>query len=531
VLIFTRAVQNLDATSLSDDVNRINRELSQSTSTYYFYLLILVVEAYSHISGYRSFMDAICLIESSSDDDDNNDVDDDINDVGQHQRKNNDNGGNDKMPFGKDICVSNSTCHVKIGHNLKRDSDCEPRNNSKQKPRTKPRHGCITIVSQRSGSRSSNVDQFKSTEGTSGQSKVEPTNQSMKEISTLMGCAAVDRVVAPGERGSIDQAPILPSIFSRSVPHRRGHWAGHVKIPLLSSTAIATRISLNQKDNGSNRNKGNYSDSTSDSKCSSDETLKLAKTISIRCHRSTIQFQKWLEHRGHSGLIMEHDPYHLHVSLSKYFSISIANIEPFVKQLDVSVQNAKLTKTRIFLETDNLRKKNKGKLPTILINDERTRSFWCWDVVNYGQCSTSAAASARGNFLIRIVQLVDTVLRRYNQAPYYEPPTFHVSIASFPGDLTNDVLESSAATIRQNRDVDGDDNQSDYDNLRTIPSSANCKNDNGGRKPNANHNVRVDIDEDDDSVDSDDEDSIIAVVVDRIVCTFGTTKEFTIPLL
>jgi hypothetical protein len=217
---------------------------------------------------------------------------------------------------------------------------------------------------------------------------------------------------------------------------------------------------------------------------------------------------------------MEHNPAHLHISLSKYFSMSIANLEPFVEQLGVLVQDTKLTRSRIIIETGSCSKSgsnnNKSSRPTILINDERTRSFWCWNVSS----STGVSSNSSSNdVLVRLVGLVDTVLKRYKQPTYYQPPTFHISIASFAGDLTKDVVEPSLADK-----LSDDDIGSGCGSLsKTSPARTHL----GESKKSLSKEEDDDVN---DSDDDDDDDSII-VVVDRIICSFGTTKEFVIPLL
>jgi hypothetical protein len=125
-----------------------------------------------------------------------------------------------------------------------------------------------------------------------------------------------------------------------------------------------------------------------------------------------------------------------------------------------------------------------------LVNDDKTRSFWSWKV-------QPAAA------LIKIVSHVDGILQDYNQPKYYEPPVFHISLASFNGDLTDLSLAVGQPDI-STPPSDDENNQ--------IHPSKNSKNDAS------------------DAESSDDDDNPL-VVVDQVVCQFGTTKTYTISLL
>jgi len=202
-------------------------------------------------------------------------------------------------------------------------------------------------------------------------------------------------------RGSVDILPSSkapPNSFLRSIPHRRGHWAGHVKIP-VSSPAFSEQ----------------------------------EKSGSIR------RFQDLLEKHGHSGIVVAHET--LHVSLSKYFSLQVAQIDSFVKRLSELVIQER--PTHLHVDTD-------GK---IMINEEGTRSFWCWTVY------TNAT-------LLRLVAHIDSVLASYNQPVYYKPPHFHISVASFPGSIGSFEAEDDHA-----RESEGetDDETSSSEGGFTIP--------------------------------------------------------------
>ena len=188
------------------------------------------------------------------------------------------------------------------------------------------------------------------------------------------------------------QAPA--SLFARSVPHKRGHWSGHVMVMIQFSSKMV--------------------------------------------ERSILKFQRQLEKQGFSGTIIRHEQ--IHLSLSKYFSLQLGFIESFVKQLEVRLQHER----SIRVPVDH----NRG---IVLVNEENTRSFWGWRVL---QNAT----------LTRLVQHVDVVLKSYNQPSYYDPPIFHISLASFPGNVL-DVLEEEDD---DDDSSDDDDNECDYIHIDSI---------------------------------------------------------------
>jgi hypothetical protein len=100
----------------------------------------------------------------------------------------------------------------------------------------------------------------------------------------------------------------------------------------------------------------------------------------------------------------------------------------------------------------------------LLVNDEKTRSFYGWRV-----CPNPS--------IHRMLRHVDEVLKNYNQPSYYDPPIFHISLASVTGDISKLWAELE------------------------------------------------DMDED------EGEDETTFTSVSQICCTFGTTKKYTIDLL
>lgn len=70
--------------------------------------------------------------------------------------------------------------------------------------------------------------------------------------------------------------------------------------------------------------------------------------------------------------------------------------------------------------------------PEILVNDEKTRSF----------LTIPAAQISQNAPIIRMIRSIDTVMKRFGQSEYYEEAKIHTSIASVPGDV-RDVLAGS----------------------------------------------------------------------------------------
>lgn len=243
-------------------------------------------------------------------------------------------------------------------------------------------------------------------------------------------------------------------IFSRSTPHRRGHWAGHVKIPILTKSLF-------------------------------DASLQRRKSDNVQT------FRDLLERRGISGTLVEHEC--LHLSLSKEFSLQVAQIDSFVRQLANLVQQEHSMQLRIdSMSASELASiLDNGSIDEILLlNEEKTRSFLCWTV-------------HPNVTLRRIVAHIDNVMKSYKQPVYYKPAKFHVSIASFPGNL----LEKLNAV---NHDLANSN----------IGFFGKLKDDK--------------IEDDDESSSSSSSESTCSdshlVPVNELKCTLGTTKEFTIAL-
>ena len=306
-------------------------------------------------------------------------------------------------------------------------------------------------------------------------------------------------------RGSVDvvssKEAQVSGVFSRSIPHRRGHWAGHIKIPILTTTSL-------------------YDDDDDDL-----ETLRKLKASSVEASRNL------LERQGISGTMVEHDD--LHLSLSKHFSLQVAHIEPFVQRLGELLRREPGTSLHVDTAWGLHEYQESSRLTTtqggdhaggggideiVLLNEEKTRSFFCWSV---------RPTATLG----RIVSHIDAVLKRYNQPVYYEPARFHISFASFPGNII-ETLNKSEVVCSHSSGSD-DDCSADHD-LRHNQSSTNCSLDFSSVAASTSKNeTKRNEDDVDDSSSSSSSSSVekrFVLPVHELRCTLGTTKEFAMPL-
>ena len=223
---------------------------------------------------------------------------------------------------------------------------------------------------------------------------------------------------SPGVVKIICASEASPDLFTRSIPHRPGHWSGHIYVPICWSSETSSDV-----------------------------------------RKSIRKFQKILQHKHYSGTIVRHDK--LHLSLSKPFSLQISQIDSFVDQLAKKMRYVNSTTLYVDNSTSN-----------ILVNDEKTRSFWGWKVQS-------------NSTLKHILENIDSLLKSYNQPTYYSPPIFHISLASIAANFTVSYLN---------------DENSDF-------SSSSS-----------------------DEASSDDDEGTSSIPVNQIDCTFGTTKSYVIRL-
>jgi hypothetical protein len=254
-----------------------------------------------------------------------------------------------------------------------------------------------------------------------------PESHSTVIPSQTLGCVTI--IASGPDDTRLNES--VTGLFTRTVPHRVGNWAGHVFLDVTSTL----------------RNPSDPDDQIG--------------AFAERCRRVLQDFEQ-------SGvLVAPHPTASFHVSLARPFYVHIACIDSFVRQLRIRLES------RI---ADAFRGENNrtalipivSSKPVVLVNEEKTRSFFAWSVVS-------------NHILRELVKVVDEVMDLYRLSHYYDPPTFHVSVASFPGDLSM-IRERLEDTLRLDSGCD-----------RTRPG-------------------------------------ILYHRVASVHCTFGTTKAFQIPL-
>jgi hypothetical protein len=205
------------------------------------------------------------------------------------------------------------------------------------------------------------------------------------------------------------------TLFVRSQPHVPGNWAGHVFVKLAphasSSAAVWQEAEAKGLDRIRNRLESSYN--------------------------------------GSSCVVVVHEPMNWHVSLSRPFYLQAAFIDSFVKELGQSLATSAVATSRTV-----------RILPhecTLLVNDDKTRSFWVWPV----QPS-----------LEDLVRIVDRVLLLYKQPTYYQPAHFHISVASVPEDLSN--VRNSNDNINTTENESVDDEEEDDASLYARITEVHC---------------------------------------------------------
>lgn len=190
-------------------------------------------------------------------------------------------------------------------------------------------------------------------------------------------------------------------IFDRHVPHTVGHWAGHIYLEL---------------DPNNNEDEEDYNDDDDETdEIDANSQLRLCRERWIHRVRDLLQAQ-----RLPIKALVLHD--HWHVSLSKTFYLQHYNIESFAKSLGDALRT---------LSSPQLTVRVHGDQPVVLtnaqdLNDEhkssatnKLRTFWC--------CKVHPP-------LVDLVHVIDQVLSAWRLPPFYDPPIFHTSWASAPGD-------------------------------------------------------------------------------------------------
>jgi U6 snRNA phosphodiesterase len=139
---------------------------------------------------------------------------------------------------------------------------------------------------------------------------------------------------------------------------------------------------------------------------------------------AVLRFRDLLEGDGYSCVLCKHEHYHL--SLSRPFYLQEASIESFV-----SILHDRLHYQQAF----TLKVLNRG---LCFANESRNRTFWALPV------ETS-------DDLLSTVQAVDEALKHFNQPTYYNPPSFHVSVASVPLLVTEERILTEPQGLGSNQ--------------------------------------------------------------------------------
>ena len=187
-------------------------------------------------------------------------------------------------------------------------------------------------------------------------------------------------------------------IFARSVPHTVGNWAGHIYLDL--DWAYQEEKAEVDSDNDTYANEW------------------------VECRRRwTERLQDHLQRRNLpiKALVVHEN---CHVSLSKTFYLQHYNIESFVSSLRTALHSS-VVKSSLTLRVDGNPTLVLSKLLDLPNGEQKrdqSRTFWCAQVHPP---------------LLDLVKTVDAVLKDTWKLPvFYDPPLFHTSWASAPGDWT-----------------------------------------------------------------------------------------------
>jgi len=254
--------------------------------------------------------------------------------------------------------------------------------------------------------------------------------------------------------------------FLRCVPHTRGTWSGHVYAPVLPRF-LATSVDIEQVDSPAVFLRA-VNIITQNLREKIDRGLVSSSDVPKFSAGSAEVTEK-------SPLLSIHMP-DLHISLSRPFYLQHSSIKPFEKELRSRISiffNRNLPLTVSFSpDPEDVE---------ILVNDSCSRTFFVLPCL------------AGSHFLLQLIDnCVNPALAKFGQRKYYEFPRIHVSVASMPGDL------------------------------RPLFDSFDDK---CGSSESENESVEEELDS---SSESNSQFDDIVLILDRIECTFGTTKKITI---
>jgi Uncharacterised conserved protein len=224
--------------------------------------------------------------------------------------------------------------------------------------------------------------------------------------------------------------------FLRSQPHVPGNWAGHVFVKFAPHASSFTPCSWQE-----------------------------AETKCLDQIRSRLELSDYNNNNNNNtgstcAAVIVHQQMNWHVSLSRPFYLQAAFIDSFVKELEQSLVAASSSSSSSSSPGANRIIRILPQECTLLVNDDKTRSFWVWPV----QPS-----------LEDLVHIVDRILLKYKQPTYYKPAHFHISVASIPGDMStfwnqnsyhNNSVDSKSAD--NSNDADKQEDESLYARITEV---------------------------------------------------------------
>mmetsp|Transcript_36536 Transcript_36536/g.85407 ORF Transcript_36536/g.85407 Transcript_36536/m.85407 type:complete len:385 (-) Transcript_36536:139-1293(-) len=238
------------------------------------------------------------------------------------------------------------------------------------------------------------------------------------------------------------------SLFLRTVPHRAGTYACHIRVPVGS---------VDKYDDGSD---DDDDDSGSCGTSSLLQNLRSSSRDAISRLRRILRASK--DRRG--SVVTNEDPRH-YLSLSRTFYLQAHARRRFEADLRAtlrcSLPPGPTPAASIDLDP---------RSAIVLVNDERTRSFLCF------RCE------CRGG-VVGLIRAIDGVLESYGQETYYEEPILHVSVASVRGDLLRGrgATESPPTLAEMEENVlkwkDENDAGGAFDRPRSTASDSDCDDD------------------------------------------------------
>lgn len=143
----------------------------------------------------------------------------------------------------------------------------------------------------------------------------------------------------------------------------------------------------------------------------------------------------------------------LHISIAKQFHLQKQSIHSFL--LDLEKQLKFVQRFSIQLNTNDSTESNDNL--EILVNDNQTRSFLTIPIHNndYHQ-HHHHHCKGNTNKMNELIEIINSLMRRYGLEPYYDNPKFHCSIASWKGH--HDWITSSV-NIQHSGDKEGSNNR------------------------------------------------------------------------